>query len=329
MSDNKNNMNFPIDLVYMWVDDKDPQWIEKRNKYMDIKCTLSNHVSRWSNNDELKYSLRSVELYAPWINHIYIVTDNQRPEWLNTDHPNVDIIDHSQILDMEALPVFNSIAIESCIWKIPGLCEHFIIGNDDTMFATTVSPYDFFTPDGSPIVRLKKHRFNRKKAVRRGIHAQMVMLMQNKITAIYKKKIYHEPHHNFDAYRLSHFKECVDLLPQQWHKTAYNRFRKAGDMHRCYVGYYAIATGKGVMKKVGRYNRIVGVGGAVKAFLTNRYAADSKCFPLTVKDFYKAMRKYNPLMFCMNDGERATDDDRRRMVEFLDKMFPCKSSFEK
>lgn len=34
-------------------------------------------------------------------------------------------------------------------------------------------------------------------------------------------------------------------------------------------------------------------------------------------------------MICMNDGENATDNDRKRMVEFLQSLFPCKSSFEK
>ena len=41
------------------------------------------------------------------------------------------------------------------------------------------------------------------------------------------------------------------------------------------------------------------------------------------------LKKYNPLMICMNDGENATDNDRRRMVEFLQSLFPGKSSFEK
>lgn len=57
---------------------------------------------------ELKYSLRSVSQYLPWINKIYIVIDNQVPSWLNTEHPKIKIIDHKDILPADALPTFNS-----------------------------------------------------------------------------------------------------------------------------------------------------------------------------------------------------------------------------
>ena len=110
--------------------------------------------------------MRSVEKYASWINHIYIITDGQCPEWLDTSHPKITIVDHKDILPAEALPTFNSQAIESCIYKIEGLSEHFIVGNDDTMFVKETSPATFFNADGSPIVRLM--RFNRKKALLRG-----------------------------------------------------------------------------------------------------------------------------------------------------------------
>ena len=33
--------------------------------------------SRFRDNDELRYSLRSLEQHAPWLRHIYIVTNGQ------------------------------------------------------------------------------------------------------------------------------------------------------------------------------------------------------------------------------------------------------------
>ena len=326
-----NRVNFPIDLVYLWVDDKDPVWREKRNKYLNSNIdTSNNNASRWCENDELKYSLRSVEKYAPWINHIYIVTDNQCPQWLDVNHPKIDIVDHSQILDKEALPIFNSSAIESRIHRIPNLGEHFIMGNDDTLFVKPVDPEHFFQPDGTPIIRLNEHKFHREKAKKSGNnYKQILVRMQDLISDKFGANMYHAPHHNFDAYRLSHFKESIDIYPEQWNKTSYNRFREHEDMHRSFVSYYAIVTGKATLRKVGRYNRTKGVLGAVKALLTNRFASDSRCIPLTIKDYQAEMRKYNPLMICMNDGEGATDNDRRRMVAFLNNIFPNKSSFEK
>ena len=72
--------------------------------------------------NQLKYSLRSIEMYAPWIRNIFIVTNGQKPSWANFDHPRISIITHSEIFEDESdLPTFNSMAIEVHLHKIPGL----------------------------------------------------------------------------------------------------------------------------------------------------------------------------------------------------------------
>ena len=65
--------NFPIDLVYLWCDDTDEVWRAKKQQHLLVENKLdsqSTNDCRFANNDELKYSLRSVAQYAPWINHI-------------------------------------------------------------------------------------------------------------------------------------------------------------------------------------------------------------------------------------------------------------------
>lgn len=321
-------IDFPIDLVYMWVDGNDPKWRERRSHYMGgAEACPVQQEARWIDNQELRYSLRSVEMYAPWINHIYIVTDNQCPKWLNVANPKITIVDHSEILPTDALPLFNSTAIETCLHRIPGLSEHFIFGNDDMIFSAPVSPDSFFKADGTPIVHLSGQRFNRRKAERKGIYASMVLRMQLYIKELYGKDICHAPHHSFDAYRRSDFEQCIALMPDKWKATTYRRFRSVEDIQRSFIGYWQIVNGA-EMRLVGRYDRTKGLGGAIKAMITGCYASYSRCIPLTVKDFDKVLAKYNPLMICVNDGEEATDDDRRRMREFLDARYPNKSDFE-
>ena len=64
--------------------------------------------------DQLKYSLRSIELFASWTRDIYIVTNGQTPNWLNLEHPRVKLITHEEIFTNQSnLPSFNSAAIES------------------------------------------------------------------------------------------------------------------------------------------------------------------------------------------------------------------------
>jgi UDP-N-acetylglucosamine-lysosomal-enzyme len=51
-------------------------------------------ASRFEDNEELRYSLRSIERHAPWVRNIFIVTNGQIPSWLNLDNPRVTIVTH-------------------------------------------------------------------------------------------------------------------------------------------------------------------------------------------------------------------------------------------
>lgn len=103
-------------------------------------------ASRFEDNEELRYSLRSVEKHAPWVRHIFIVTNGQIPSWLNLDNPRVTVVTHQDIfLNHSHLPTFSSPAIEAHIHRIPGLSQKFIYLNDDVMFGKDVWPDDFYT----------------------------------------------------------------------------------------------------------------------------------------------------------------------------------------
>ncbi|WP_350269471.1 stealth family protein [Brevibacterium sp. CBA3109] len=148
----------PIDIVYTWVDGSDPKWRARMNNTrdkVDQGTTEPSSVSesRFTSREELKFSLRSLEYYASWVRRIFIVTDQQIPEWLNTDHPKITVVDHRDIFsDTGVLPVFNSHAIESQLHHIPGLAEHYLYLNDDCFFLRPTRPELFFTANG-----LSKH----------------------------------------------------------------------------------------------------------------------------------------------------------------------------
>jgi len=112
-------------------------------------------ASRFEDNDELRYSLRSVEKHAPWVRHIFIVTNGQIPSWLNLDDERVTVVPHSDIFANKShLPTFSSPAIESHLHRIPGLSDWFIYMNDDVLFGRDVWPDDFVTASGSQKVYL-------------------------------------------------------------------------------------------------------------------------------------------------------------------------------
>ncbi|KAK7149624.1 hypothetical protein R3I94_009059 [Phoxinus phoxinus] len=103
-------------------------------------------ASRFEDNEELRYSLRSIEKHAPWVRHIFIVTNGQIPSWLNLDNPRISVVTHQDIFHNQShLPTFSSPAIETHIHRIPGLSQKFIYLNDDVMFGKDVWPDDFYS----------------------------------------------------------------------------------------------------------------------------------------------------------------------------------------
>lgn len=118
-----------------------------------------NGMVRFENHDELRYSLRSVFENLPWINHIYLITNKQRPTWLK-EHPKITVVDHTEIIPSELLPTFSSVVIENYLTKIPGLNEHFLYFNDDMFINRHLSPREFFDGD-KPIVWMADEYFGR------------------------------------------------------------------------------------------------------------------------------------------------------------------------
>jgi hypothetical protein len=97
-------------------------------------CTFIKWLSLWSKHfsslkiiflfcydklQELRYSLRSLERFAPWVRHVYLVTNGQIPYWLDLENPRLTIVTHDQIFpNLSHLPTFSSPAIESHIHRL-------------------------------------------------------------------------------------------------------------------------------------------------------------------------------------------------------------------
>lgn len=139
-------------MVVCWVDGADPAWLEKKRatqrRYTDL-LEDATAPRRFRNLDEVCYLFRSVKKHAPWIRHIYLVTDNQVPSCLNESATDwITVVDHSDLIPRDRLPVFSPNAIEAYLHKIPGLSEYFLYNNDDMLFANTLTLNDLFASDG-------------------------------------------------------------------------------------------------------------------------------------------------------------------------------------
>lgn len=130
-----------IDFVITWVDGSDPEWLKEKQKYLPETDTDPNRFRDWG---LLKYWFRGVEKFAPWVNKIHFITWGHIPEFLDVNHPKLNIVKHEDYLKTEYQPTFNSNAIELSMHKIKGLSEHFVYFNDDMYLIKNVSQNDFF-----------------------------------------------------------------------------------------------------------------------------------------------------------------------------------------
>lgn len=72
---------FDIDMVFSWVDGSDPEFRARRMAQMSqyVVGEGDDAEARIRQIDELKYALRSVNMFAPWIRRIFIATDSTPP----------------------------------------------------------------------------------------------------------------------------------------------------------------------------------------------------------------------------------------------------------
>ena len=141
--------NMPIDFVVPWVDGSDPVWQAKKVKYTGVKTADGNTEARYRDWDTLKYWFRGVEKFAPWVRYVWFVTDDQKPDWLNTDNPKLKWVKHTDFIPQEYLPTFSANPIEWNLHRIEGLAEQFVYFNDDVFLIRKTDPKDFFV-DGLP-----------------------------------------------------------------------------------------------------------------------------------------------------------------------------------
>lgn len=161
---------FPdTDAVITWVDGDAPAHIALRDHYIASSNTPlhENAVNphRWGASDEIQFCLSSINRFAPWVRKIWIVAEGREPDLSALPQAlrgKVSIVSHSVIFAGAegALPTFNSLAIETAMWRIDGLAEQFLYFNDDCFLTAPLAPNDVFL-NGAPVLRGKWVNYSR------------------------------------------------------------------------------------------------------------------------------------------------------------------------
>ncbi|SFB79580.1 stealth family protein [Streptomyces aidingensis] len=312
------DIDFPVDAVYTWVDGTDPDWLRRRAEYSgETYHAEAANAARYVSHDELRYSLRSLHQFAPWIRHVYLVTDDQTPAWLDTSHPGITVVGHREIFsDRSLLPTFNSHAIESQLHHIDGLAEHFLYLNDDVFFGRLTVPQEFFLAGGLTRFFLSKAHIPQGPPAAQDAPVAVAgknnrELLLERFGRTITQKMKHVPH----PLRRSVLAEIEEVFGERHRATAGNRFRSLDDISvtSSLHHYYAFLTGRAV-------------AGAIP------YDYFDLAHPHTEARLGRLLHARNRTVFCLNDTVSEEDDmaARRAVLEpFLRDYFPFPSPYER
>lgn len=313
--------NQPIDLVYLWCDMNDERWNERRKaeveKWRDtIKLVEEESVARYQSHDELRYSLRSVEMYAPWIRDIFIVVCDYAtlPSWLNISNPRLHIVRHSEIIPAEYLPCYNSSTILHFISSIKELSEYFLYSDDDMFFFDNVDPDFFFDINGLPKRRVSNYKIYPDDGAYSYMLYNTFLLVKAKhpnLTVSEVEMLRFMPYHCIDAYRKSHYTETFNAYRESIEPTLGCPYRRRDDILRSLY----------LMEEVTTYGS--------KTLIRDMSFPDSICLTGIQwrKGFDNALR-LRPKLLCINTGHENTADDFK-WLNYVERMlYPKMSEFE-
>ena len=259
-----------IDFVILWVDGSDPEWLEQKNEYAPKKEDFRSGKNRFRDWDNLRYWFRGVEEYAPWVNNVYFITWGHVPAWLNTDHPKLKIVKHTDFIPEKYLPTFNSDTIETNLFRIEELSETFVLFNDDFFLIDDVEPSDFFK-NGKPcdsfvenlIAPVGRAGITHTKVVitdiinthfdKRNVHKQFKGKIYNKNYGIQNLiTLYFMPFRYFTGFRNPHiaqshlkstFRKMWEIEGEALDQSCSNRFRGTNDVSHWLMRYWNMCNG--------------------------------------------------------------------------------------
>ncbi len=327
--------NFPVDAVYTWVDGNDPVWARRKaeaqataNQSGGTLDESSLAECRFLDNEELRYSLRSLARHAPWIRNVYLITDRQRPTWINPEQ--ITVVDHRDIFpDFAVHPAFNSHVIELCQHRIEGLSEHFLSFNDDFMIGRDIRIDQFFDSQGGPIIWVvKKSKTHRKKLLTK----DYVSLTPHSAADIRARRMIYEKYNIYLPYRVRHYprpmlrsgmEKIWETFEEEVRITLKSQFRSVDDVAiHVLFSFYVLAEGLGKARVINGAQQLLDI------FLGRLHHLGASVGDANYDKKVKHINMVNPLTFCLNDSLNASTETRMAMGNFLQSRFPEACKYE-
>ena len=136
--------NEPIDVLIKYIDLNDP--FLNRSGIHQIKKDFE--------NEELRYAVRSIIKYIPWIRKIFILMPNEKVNYFKEKNLIKDKIVYVKDKDLLGYDSSNSLAFQFRYWKMKkfGISDNIITMDDDYFIGGPLKKTDFFYVDNGKVV---------------------------------------------------------------------------------------------------------------------------------------------------------------------------------
>ena len=335
-----------IDFIIYWVDGTDSKWLRKKATYS--ATTYQNAPSRFRDWDILKYWFRAVEKYAPWVNRIFFITDNQRPNWINYNNPKIIPIDHTDYIPNKYLPTFNSHTIELNVHRITGLSEHFVVFNDDMYINQPITP-EYYFRKGLPCDGTYEHifsgcgydridkwgisiidyintqiinaNFKRSDVVKGNKSRWYGKYLGNKyrlqayLLKLFRRDDFQHLYtpHNEKAFLKSIFEEAWEREPELLAQSC-TKFRENISLNIYFIRYWQLVSNKFHPQNILKSRKVIQL--------------KKGCIAQIKEELFNP----NTQSLCLNDSSECTYEDYQKLkpqiINLFERKFPHKSSFE-
>lgn len=290
-----------MDAVIAYVNGEDPNWLNQISKY-----TNDIHKRRYRDFGWLKYLLRGIEKYIPWINNVFVIvsSESQIPDWANRD--KIHFVLHRDYIPKELLPTFNSSTIECFLPLIDGLSEEFIYFNDDMYIINDIKYEDCFINDKAiiPICDIVK-----QNSYDNYIYYNLIKNSIHLANSYGQKEV---PDvaltHTFTPMKKS---ICLDLLYKAYDEiyASCSMFRQNNNIIQYVFPYYAYSIGEAELTRNG-----------------NAYY----CVAGDILTFIRCLSQRDKPIICINDvRENILDNQIEFFTNQFKRIFPSVSKYER
>ena len=309
----------PIDVLIKYIDLRDP----------NLKRKGLHQIKKDFDNEELRYSIRSILKNIPWVRKIFILMPNEKVRYFKNYNLIKKKIVYVKDKDLLGYDSSNSHAFQYRYWKMKkfGISDNFIIMDDDYFIGSALKKTDFFYVENKKIVpaiitkkfcfikknyAIKRKNFyknkikNSKREQTKDIFLYTQFLAYLYLIKIFKRNIIVPKFtHNAIPVNINEIKEIFYLIKNSEYKSAtldsLYRHKESIQFQAFLLSYTFI-----------KYNKKV-------RHIPYKYINNKNSF----------LNNYNYSLFCINTGAyKYSDIDFLKTRIVMDFLFPIPTIYE-